>query len=83
MVNDDNDGDVVMTSAPKKPWVPVYLTSREVNGLQLVVSRMKKWPKTNLPDGVENPDDLLNNLEVMPIAFIAWARGWIYLYRIE
>ena len=65
MVNADNDGDVVMTSEPKKPWVPVYLTSREVEGLLLVVTRMKTWPKTNLPDGVENPGELLNRLEVI------------------
>ena len=65
MVNGDNNDDVVIMSAPKKPWIPVYLTSREVQGLQLVVTRMKDWPKTNIPDGIENSDQLLNRLQVM------------------
>ena len=65
MVNGDNGGDEgVITSAPKKPWIPVYLTSCEVQGLQQVITRMKEWPKTNVPDGIENPDQLLKRLQV-------------------
>ena len=67
MVNGDNSDEVVVTSAPKKPWIPVYLTSREVKGLQLVVLRMKDWPKTNVPDDIENPDQLLDRLQVIAL----------------
>jgi hypothetical protein len=65
VVNGDNSDEVVVTSAPKKPWIQVHLTPREVQGLQLVIVRMKNWPKTNVPDGIENPDQLLDRLEVI------------------
>lgn len=65
VVNGDKEVEVDKVTAPKKPWVPVYLTSCEASGLQMVVGRMKNWPKTNVPDGIEHPEQLLERLEVI------------------
>lgn len=54
----------VASTLVKKPWIPVYLTPHEVKGLMLVVSRMKSWSTTNVPDDFENPSQLLDRLGV-------------------
>ena len=58
----NGEGDAVNT--PKKPWTPVHLPSREINGLLMVVERMRKWPTTNVPEVLQDPAKLLDRLEV-------------------
>ena len=67
-------------STPKKLWNPVYLTSREVEGLLMVIDRMRKWPKTNVPDTIQKPDELLDRLQV--ILFLSCNAVYVYDLRL-
>lgn len=58
-------------NTPKKPWTLVHLSSREVDGLLMVVERMRKWPTTNVPEVVQDPAKLLDRLEVICCMFFA------------
>lgn len=53
--------DIEMT-----PWRPVHLTRFEVDGLSKLIERLREWPQAqkNIPSAVEDPDGLLNRLEV-------------------
>lgn len=50
----------------KKPWRPVYLTRFEVDGLNKLIEKLRKWPQAekNVPSSLEDPYGLLERLEV-------------------
>lgn len=52
--------------AEKTPWRRVYLTRFEVEGLDALIERLRTWPQAtkNVPSVVEDPDGLLDRLEV-------------------
>lgn len=66
----DNDKAVdspeTIEEGDKTPWRPVYLTRFEVDGLTTLIERLRTWPpaKRNVPSEVEDPDGLLEILEV-------------------
>lgn len=50
----------------KTPWRRVYLTRFELEGLDALIERLRTWPQAtkNVPSVVEDPDGLLDRLEV-------------------
>ena len=50
----------------KQPWSPVYITRFEVQGLNKLIEKLRKWPqaKKNVPSSLEDPYGLLDTLEV-------------------
>ena len=69
--DEEGDNDKAVNSAEtneedKTPWRAVYLTRFEVDGLTALIERLREWPqaKKNVPSEVEDPDGLLERLEV-------------------
>ena len=69
--DEEGDNDKAVDSSEtiegdKTPWRPVYLTIFEVDGLTNLIERLRTWPqaKRNVPAEVEDPDGLLERLEV-------------------
>lgn len=60
------DSSEANEEADKTPWRPVYLTRFEVDGLSKLIERLRTWPqaKKNVPSSIEDPDGLLERLEV-------------------
>lgn len=69
--HDEGDNDKAVNSSEtneedKTPWRAVYLTRFEIDGLTALIKRLREWPqaKKNVPSEVEDPDGLLERLEV-------------------
>ena len=69
--HDEDDNDKAVNSSEtneedKTPWRAVYLTRFEVDGLTTLIKRLREWPqaKRNVPSEVEDPDGVLERLEV-------------------
>ena len=50
----------------KEPWRAVYISRFEVDGLNKLIEKLRKWPqaKKNVPSSLEDPYGLLDTLEV-------------------
>lgn len=61
-----NSSETNKEEEDKTPWRAVYLTRFEVDGLTALIARLREWPqaKKNVPAEVEDPDGLLERLEV-------------------
>lgn len=74
--HDDEHGEIEQDGAEasevneereeKQPWSPVYITRFEVDGLNKLIEKLRKWPqaKKNVPSSLEDPNGLLDTLEV-------------------
>ena len=66
--NDENENTPEANEQQEEnaPWRPVYLTRFEVEGLNKLIEKLRKWPQAqkNVPSSVEDPDGLLERLEV-------------------
>ena len=70
--DEEGDNDKAVNSSEtneeegKTPWRAVYLTRFEVDGLTALIKRLREWPqaKKNVPSEVQDPDGLLERLEV-------------------
>lgn len=68
--HDEEDDKAVNSSETNEEentaWRAVYLTRFEVDGLTALIKRLREWPqaKKNVPSEVEDPDGLLERLEV-------------------
>jgi hypothetical protein len=56
----------VTEDAQEKPWVPVYLTKDEVNGLRCLMERLRTWQYAQkcIPSTISDSEALLTDLEV-------------------
>lgn len=61
-----NSSETIEEEDDKVPWRAVYLTRFEVDGLTALIKRLREWPQAtkNVPSEVQDPDGLLERLEV-------------------
>ena len=64
--NDENDNSPEVKEEEKTPWSAVYLTRFEMDGLYKLMQKLRTWPlaKKNVPEKVQDPDKILERLEV-------------------
>lgn len=62
--NDENSPEV--KEEERTPWSAVYLTRFEMDGLYKLMEKLRTWPlaKKNVPEKVQDPDKILERLEV-------------------
>ena len=64
--NDENENSPEVKEEERTPWSAVYLTRFEMDGLYKLMEKLRTWPlaKKNVPEKVQDPDKILERLEV-------------------